>query len=283
MCSGPETLTGVDVSYYQGTVDWKKVKAAGRSFAFVRVSDGVDHPDTKFSTNWRAMKTAGITRGFYQFFRPAKDVTAQVNLLVSKVTSAGGLKVGDLPPVLDLESTGGLAASTVVSRAKSWLAKVEAKYHVKPIIYTAAFMSEVIGENFAGYPLWVANYGATCPSMPSGFTDWQFWQDSDSGTVNGVTGKVDTNFFNGNADALAALTIQPSLDARSGEVDDGRGSESEGDEGGGDPGDGDVGITSDETVTYEDGADQGATMGSSAEKTDGETQSTSTPSNPCGR
>ena len=207
-CAGPTTLKGIDVSYYQGNVDWTKVKAAGQSFAFARVSDGIDYPDTKFAQNWPAMKKAGIVRGLYQFFRPAKDVTAQVNLLITKLDAAGGLQPGDLPPVLDLESDGGLPAATVVARAKAWLAQVEDQYGVKPIVYTAAFMSNVIGTNFAGYTLWGANYKTTCPTMPSGWTDWEFWQDSDTGKVDGVTGAVDTNFFNGGLADLNALTKQ---------------------------------------------------------------------------
>jgi lysozyme len=207
-CAAGPTLKGIDVSYYQGTVDWTKVKGAGQSFAFVRVSDGVNYPDTKFAANWPAVKNAGLVRGLYQYFRPTQDVQAQVDLLFAKLTAAGGLQPGDLPPVLDLETDGGLAASTVVARAKDWLAKVEAKIGVKPIVYTAAFMSTTIGTSFAGYPLWVANYGATCPLMPSGWSDWNIWQHSDSGSVSGVAGPVDSNYFNGSVAQLQALTLK---------------------------------------------------------------------------
>lgn len=207
-CAGPTTLRGIDVSYYQGNVDWVKVKAAGQSFAFARVSDGIDHPDTKFAQNWPAMKAAGLTRGLYQFFRPARDVTAQVSLLSAKLDAAGGLEPGDLPPVLDLESDGGLPAATVVARAKAWLAQVEERYGVKPIVYTAAFMSSILEDQLEDYTLWVANYQTSCPTMPSGWTDWTFWQDSDKGKVDGITGAVDTNFFNGSSEDLSALTVQ---------------------------------------------------------------------------
>src|SRR5689334_4082308 len=65
----PTTLTGVDVSWHNGNVDWKKVKASGRSFAFARVSDGLTNLDPEFNGHWPAMKKAGLIRGAYQYFR----------------------------------------------------------------------------------------------------------------------------------------------------------------------------------------------------------------------
>lgn len=207
-CAKGATVTGIDVSYYQGNVSWSQVKSSGRQFAFVRISDGLNTPDTKFAQNWPALKTAGLVRGAYQFFRPGQDAGLQAQMVIDKIKAAGGLKPGDLAPVLDLESADGLASSVVVSKAKVWLAKVEAAFGIKPIVYTAAFMSSVIGTNFGGYTLWVANYQTTCPTMPSGWTDWQFWQNSDSGSVPGVSGNVDTNFFNGTLAQLQTLTLK---------------------------------------------------------------------------
>ncbi len=208
-CAGSTTLKGIDVSYYQGNVNWTAVKASGRTFAFARVSDGMNYPDTKFAQNWPAMKTAGITRGVYQFFRPGQDAAQQAQLLITKLDASGGLKPGDLPPVLDLETADGKASSVVIANAKTWLAKVEAKYGVKPIVYTAAFMSSVIGSNLSTYPLWVANYGTTCPTMPGAWTEWKFWQDADNGNVSGISGNVDTNLFNGSIAQLQSLTLKP--------------------------------------------------------------------------
>ncbi len=209
-CAKGATITGVDVSSYQGTVSWSQVKGAGRQFAFARISDGLNSVDSKFPQNWPAMKAAGLVRGSYQYFRPSQDAGLQAQMVLDKLAAAGGLQPGDLPPVLDLESADGLAASVVVAKAKAWLAKVEAATKVKPIVYTAAFMSDVIGTSFGGYTLWVANYGATCPTMPSGWTDWHFWQHADNGSVAGIGGNVDSDFFNGTLPQLQALTIAPS-------------------------------------------------------------------------
>ncbi|MEA2746561.1 MAG: lysozyme [Myxococcales bacterium] len=215
-CAKGATITGVDISSYQGTVSWSQIKGSGRAFAFARISDGLNSPDSKFAQNWPAMKSAGIVRGAYQYFRPTQDAGLQAQMVLDKLAAAGGLKPGDLPPVLDLETADGLSSSAVVSKAKAWLAKIEAAINVKPIVYTAAFMSATIGTSFGGYTLWVANYGTTCPTMPSGWTDWQFWQSSDSGSVAGIAGNVDTDFFNGTlADlkthALGAPTTPPPM------------------------------------------------------------------------
>jgi lysozyme len=212
VCTKGASLRGVDVSVYQGKVDWKGVKDAGNTFAFMRVSDGATTSDTQFAANWPNSKKEGVIRGAYQFFRPAQDPTAQVNLFLAKMHAAGGLAKGDLPPVLDLETADKQSSATVVARALSWLTQMEAKTGIRPIVYTAAFMSSVIGTNFSKYTLWVANYGVKCPTMPSGWTDWQFWQDSSTGKVTGITGAVDTDYFNGDLAALNKLLVVNPID-----------------------------------------------------------------------
>lgn len=212
VCTKGASLRGVDVSVYQHTVDWKAVKSAGNTFAFIRVSDGATTADTEFANNWPNSKKEGVIRGAYQFFRPSQDPTTQVNLFLAKMHAAGGLMKGDLPPVLDLETADKQSNATVVSRALSWLTQMEAKTGIRPIVYTAAFMSSVIGTSFSKYPLWVANYGVKCPTMPSGWTDWQFWQDSSTGKVAGISVAVDTDYFNGDLAALTKMTLTTNVD-----------------------------------------------------------------------
>jgi lysozyme len=213
VCGSGPTVTGIDVSFWQASVNWTAVKAQGHSFAFARISDGVAHSDTQFAANWQGMKAAGLTRGAYQFFRSNQDPVAQADLVVAKLQAAGGIEAGDLPVVLDLESTDGQTNATVVAKAKQWLARVEELTGKRPLVYTAAFMSPTLGNNFGSYPLWVANYGATCPSMPSGFTQWKFWQYTDSGHTSGVNGNTDTNVFNGDEAALAAFVASSNVGA----------------------------------------------------------------------
>ncbi|MCK6544636.1 hypothetical protein L6R52_02105, partial [Myxococcota bacterium] len=146
-CSSGATLRGIDVSYWQSTIDWDQVAGAGIEFAFIRVSDGLVHVDSQFERNWREARRVGIRRGVYQFFRPNVDVIAQANLLLDRM---GPLEPGDLPPVIDVEATGGLSPSVVAQRVRTWIDHVEARLGVTPIIYTRPYFwrDQVGGPTF---------------------------------------------------------------------------------------------------------------------------------------
>jgi lysozyme len=204
----PVTLKGVDVSYHNDDVDWGKVKASGRSFAFARVSDGLTDLDDHFAKNWPGMKSAGLVRGAYQYFRARHGGEEQADVLLKAIADAGGLKKGDMPPVLDLETDDGQAKATVVARAKAWLQHVESAIGVKPFVYTGNNMDDTNGTNFGAYVLWVPHYEVECPRIPTGWTNWTFWQDSETGSVSGINaGGVDTDFFQGTTSDLAHLTM----------------------------------------------------------------------------
>jgi lysozyme len=205
VCADGATTKGIDVSKWQGTIDWGKVKTAGYAYAFIRVSDGANTKDAKFDANWAATKSVGIIRGAYQFFRPSQSVTAQANLMIDKI---GTYTPGDLPPVIDVEDDGGLAPSTVASRVRQWVDLVKAAVGVEPIIYTGKyFWRDEVGSpaSFAPNPLWIAQYTSLCPDIPAPWAKWTFWQYTDSGSVPGIAGPVDTNRFNGTLAQLQAF------------------------------------------------------------------------------
>jgi lysozyme len=204
VCAKGAVTKGVDVSVYQGSVDWAKVYGAGIRFAIVRVSDGTGTLDTTFATNWKGTKNNNLVRGVYQFFEPGEDPTKQADLLLSEVKSAGGFDAGDLPPVMDIETTGGQSDATIQSHMQTWLDVIAKAIGRKPLIYTNLNTSSHFGGKFGGYPMWVASWGATCPTMPSGWNAWDFWQYADTGTVNGISGGVDHDEFNGSLADLKA-------------------------------------------------------------------------------
>ena len=82
-CASGQTVEGIDVSKWDGTINWKSVKSSGKAFAFIRVSDGVNSPDGTFATNWKNAKAAGVYRGVYQYFEASQDPTAQAKLLLN--------------------------------------------------------------------------------------------------------------------------------------------------------------------------------------------------------
>jgi lysozyme len=215
-------LQGIDVSKYQGNVNWPAVAAAGNAFAFARVSYGISSKDAFFDANWTGMKNAGVLRGAYQFFRASQDPRAQADLLVSMVQSLGP---GDLPPVIDIENNdGGQSASKVIDGVAQWIETVESALPGRQvIIYTGTpFWRDTLGNpsQFNSQPLWLAQYtNAPGPNLPSAWGVWTFWQYSETGKVNGITGAVDLNRFNGEMDRLRVLagypddTAQPDEDA----------------------------------------------------------------------
>ncbi len=205
VCAPGATTQGIDVSYYQGVIDWSRVKAAGNQFAFIRLSDGARFRDPKFASNWDGAKAAGVIRGAYQFFRPNQNIGAQADMMVKAI---GRYQPGDLPPVLDVEATGGLSASAIASRIKTWHDLVKTGTGATPIIYTGKYFwrDEVGGaKTFSDNTLWIAQYTPKCPDLPMPWTRWTFWQNSDRGTVDGVRGEVDLNKFNGTLAELQAF------------------------------------------------------------------------------
>lgn len=205
---------GIDVSKYQGNVNWTAVAAAGISFAFARVSDGADSKDAFFAQNWTRMKSVGLIRGVYQFFRANQDPVAQANLLVAAV---GQLAPGDLAPVIDVETDNGVNASGIIAAVSRWQEVVESALGREMIVYTArAFWQSSVGNSteFSDRPLWIANYtNAPAPSIPSAWSVWTFWQYTQSGTVSGINGQVDRNRFNGPLNRLKALAGYPASPA----------------------------------------------------------------------
>lgn len=194
---------GIDVSHYQGTVSWAEVRQAGIEFAFAKATDGLTWVDPQFATNWPGMKAAGLLRGAYHFFEPADDAAEQAEFFLATVQPAAG----DLPPALDVEKAGS-SGTALWQGVETWLTTVAAATGLLPFLYVdPTFASEnEIPAALAAYPLWIANYGVAQPTLPAGWTAWQIWQRSESGSVAGVSGTVDLDVADGSIANLLALT-----------------------------------------------------------------------------
>ena len=196
------TVHGIDVSAYQGRIDWPEVARHGVRFAFIKASEGQSLRDARFARNWRGARAAGISRGAYHYFQPNRDGLSQANLFVKTVP----LAAGDLPPVLDVEATHFHDVEVMRREVARWLRLVEAHYGVKPILYSNYnYYSRHLEGHFDDYPLWLAHYEVAEPALDP--SKWIIWQHSDESHVPGIRGTVDFNVFRGNYQALLALRV----------------------------------------------------------------------------
>ena len=204
---GGAYVHGLDVSHYQGKIDWKAVASHGDAqeealrpaFVFIKKSQGVGFQDPRFRHNALGAKDARLARGAYHVFDPNADVGAQV---ASFLKGLSGYQL-ELAPVLDLESgilTKALATGESVTDSAenigAWLAQVEAETRRTPIVYVGhnAMVRYFRAERPipSRYPVWVAEYTAAAePNVPPKWLPWIVWQFQDSATLPGITGRVD--------------------------------------------------------------------------------------------
>ncbi len=205
---------GVDVSNFQGTVNFRRVKASGRAFAIVLATDGTSFTSPDFRSQYRGAKAAGLVRGAYHFARPGRSSAAsQANRFLDVV---GGTRDGvTLPPVVDLEfnpngsACYGLSARQTVAWVKAFLARVKARTGRNAIIYTGpGYWNQCAAGSrafSASHPLWTADYGVSAPHRYGGWSFYTIWQHTSSGSVPGISGRVDLDRFNGSRARLRAL------------------------------------------------------------------------------
>jgi GH25 family lysozyme M1 (1,4-beta-N-acetylmuramidase) len=218
---------GIDVSRFQGPIDWPTVATGGIKFAFVQASRGSGADctvkpgqcgaDPYFATNRVAAESNRIRVGAYHRAFAAggttedarADAIAEADVFLGAV---GSLQSGELVPVLDIESPfSGMTATTLRTWIRVWVKKVNKRLGRKPMIYTNASSWAATGNTLefaqARYPLWIAEWGVSRPSVPA--SNWaghgySVWQYSSSGTVAGISGNVDQDRL---GKGLAKITV----------------------------------------------------------------------------
>lgn len=196
---GHHPVHGVDVSRWQGEIDWEKLRGQGANFAFIKATDGADHIDPMFKKNWNGAHKAGIRRGAYHFFYWCSYASAQADWFIRNVPKVEGA----LPPVLDVEwnhqsdCKQRLSRKKVLEKMQVFLDRLEAHYGQRPIIYTAPdFYRDNLKDAFPDHPFWLRSVAAH-PSKVYPGRNWVFWQYSGSGLSKGVAGRIDLNVFHG--------------------------------------------------------------------------------------
>jgi Lyzozyme M1 (1,4-beta-N-acetylmuramidase) len=199
----PFAVHGVDVSRWQGDIDWVKLRNQGANFAFIKATDGGDHLDPNFRTNWRESAKAGVARGAYHFFYWCRSGSSQADWFIRNVPK----EKGALPPVIDVEYNHlssckkRLSPETVREKMKAFMDKLEAHYGQRPIIYTAPdFYRDNLAGHFPNHPFWLRSVAAH-PSKVYPGRDFAFWQYSGTGLASTHSTQIDLNVFNGTEEA----------------------------------------------------------------------------------
>jgi GH25 family lysozyme M1 (1,4-beta-N-acetylmuramidase) len=202
---------GVDVSHYQGSVNWSSVKSAGISFAYIKATEGTTYQDPDFSANYLNAYNAKVIRGAYHFAQPGSSSGAAQ---ATYFAAHGGAWSSDnltLPGMLDLEGgCYGLSTASMQSWVLDFYNTYKAKTGRDVVIYTSPSWWDTCTGDWSGMsarsPLFIADWTtAANPTVPAGFPYATLWQYSDSGSVSGISGAVDRDRFNGTSARLLAL------------------------------------------------------------------------------
>ncbi len=198
-----QPIHGIDVSKWQGDIDWNAARQAGTRFAFIKATEGADHIDDRFADNWRSAKRAGIERGAYHFVFWCSSAADQAEWFKRNVPADPDA----LPPVLDLEwnhqsrnCPKKVPREEAVAMARTMLQAMEQHTGKRPIIYTdITFHDEILRDEFNDYPFWLRSVAAE-PHEKYDNRRWTFWQYTATGRVPGISGNVDRNTFYGGED-----------------------------------------------------------------------------------
>lgn len=215
-----EYQNGIDVSVYQKSIKWPVVKEAGIKFAFTKATEGNHHVDSRFAENMAGAQAVGILIGSYHFARPdsdrddPQDAANEANHFVDTIQPYFDGKSLVMRPVLDVEKLPGLDKPAkdkefLSQWIHSFAAAVNKRLGFNPIIYTNSnYAKNYLDKSVNQYDLWLANWTKDTSKPPAAsqygiWSKWPFWQYTSSGTVEGISARVDRDVFDGTMLQLA--------------------------------------------------------------------------------
>ena len=191
-------IRGVDVSHYQGDIDWKQLSTEDIRFAYIKATEGSQYKDEQFDKNWEEAQNTDLRIGAYHFFSLDSPGTTQAENFCKTVTAVNSM----LPPVVDVEPYGKykeidqIDKDGFLTELGNYVKAVKSYYTMKPVIYTTEEWLPVLKEEFMDYDVWIRNvYGKPDPSI-----NWTFWQYSNRHVLSGYSGTeryIDMNVFAG--------------------------------------------------------------------------------------
>lgn len=209
-------VRGVDVSHYQGEIDWEVLSSQGIQFAYIKATEGSSHTDEKFSENWEAAEKTGLSVGAYHFFSFDSPWESQLAHFTQVVTTFPGM----LPPVVDFEFYGDKKinppdVTSATEQLVSLLEGLEEAYGMRPVIYATEEAWELyLKGRFDQYPLWIRNVTG---KPHTGDQEWLFWQYTNRERLEGYGGEeefIDMNVFAGDLDQWERWLLDVSRSGR---------------------------------------------------------------------
>src|SRR6516225_2895282 len=208
-------IQGIDVSKFQGDIDWNAVANSGVKFAWIKATEGGDRVDARFQANWEGAKAAGIPHGAYHFVYWCRPPLEEIQIFEENAP----VEDDALPPVLDAEATPTsptchrhLTQEGAITDMQIMLQEMERHYGKRPIIYTTVDFYQAILSDGAlmEYPIWVRSTKHH-PAVKFGSRAWHFWQYQSDGRVPGIGGKVDKDAFYGTKKQWDAFLKEPGV------------------------------------------------------------------------
>ena len=179
------------------------------AFVYLKATEGVDAADPSFAEHWQKLGTLGIPRGAYHFYVTEDDPEQQARFFLSVASTTAA----DLPPVVDVETLGHDTTGPLAPGLRRYLDVIERETGRTPVIYTGSrFWNANFDGTFARYPLWVAEYGVTEPTLPSGWTEWLLWQFQGDAPVPGVEKSADRSRLRGGVPVQSLRTPKASAE-----------------------------------------------------------------------
>ena len=183
---------GIDISNWQGYVDFAKVKQDGYKIVYIKATEGIDYINPYMEYSYKEVKKNGLLVGFYHYFRPSIDPILQAEYFVDCIKD----KDVDCRFALDIEDTEGYEKNELTDRCLWFLENVEKLTDKEVVVYTYTYFAKNNLQNTINkYPLWIANYGVDKPLQNFIWKTWIGFQYSNTGEVSGVDGNCDLDVF----------------------------------------------------------------------------------------
>lgn len=191
-------ISGIDISEWQGSINFRRVKRAGIRIVYMKATQGTDFVDPDFERNYRDAEKEHLKIGFYHYVtaQNAAQAREEARFFASHIKG----KIQHVRAAMDFEEFGDLTRTEIREIAIRFLEELGEAMGHRPVIYTDASNASgtFADDRFREYPLWIAEYGVSRPDMENPWHRWSGWQYTDQGRVAGISGDVDRDYFRRN-------------------------------------------------------------------------------------